>query len=339
MQTGPPAFLHRVRRAALAAPLLAWLVATPAGATCGSANCFLITGTQEGVVPEGRLVVDLSYRYIPQDRKIEGSHSTDEVLTPRIDFENETIEPDHHREISTLNSLVQLDLSYGVGPRLAVVGSLPLINNRPHEHYDDVGTPDETYSGSDGTSGFGDVRVGVRGALLVKRNDLLVGGFVVKAPTGPYRLLDSEGLINEPTLMPGTGSWDWVASLHYSHMWSSSGLEAFASGAWRLNGTNPLEYRIGDEGVVNVGVSGRSGGKVTWSVQVNTRKAQRDEYLGERVQSTGSTYVNLTPGLRVTSGDSDLSFYGFVQVPVYQYANEAQLAPRTGVLLGVSKMF
>jgi hypothetical protein len=31
--------------------------------------------------------------------------------------------------------------------------------------------------------------------------------------------------------------------------------------------------------------------------------------------------------------------YAFVQVPAYQHVNEAQLAPRTGLLIGVSKTF
>jgi len=36
-----------------------------AEASCGSSNCFLYTGSQEGTMNEGRFVIDLSYRYIP----------------------------------------------------------------------------------------------------------------------------------------------------------------------------------------------------------------------------------------------------------------------------------
>ena len=39
-----------------------------AEASCGSSNCFLHTGSQEGTTSEGRFVVDLSYRYIPQEK-------------------------------------------------------------------------------------------------------------------------------------------------------------------------------------------------------------------------------------------------------------------------------
>jgi hypothetical protein len=310
----------------------------PTRATCGSANCFLMTGTQEGVVAQHQLMLDLSFRYIPLDRKLEGSHGTGEVLTPGIDFENEAIVPDHHREISTQNSLVELDLAYGATRRLSIVGSLPLVNDRRHEHFDDVGAPEEAFSNSDGTSGFGDVRLGVRGALMLKPRDLVVGGLVVKAPTGPYRLRDGEGAIGEPTLMPGTGSWDAIASVNYEHQWNASWWQTIASGAWRLNGTNPLEYRMSDEAILSAGVSRRVGTSLTWSMQANARRTWRDSYLGQSVPSTGATYVNLTPGLTVLGGN-ELSFYAFVQVPAYQHVNEAQLAPRTGLLIGVSKTF
>ena len=96
---------------------------------------------------------------------------------------------------------------------------------------------------------------------------------------------------------------------------------------------------MADEGILSAGVSRRSRKAVTWSLQANARRTGRDQYLGQSVPSTGATYVNVTPGLRVANGEDDLSFYAFVQVPAYQHVNEAQLAPRTGLLLGVSKTF
>jgi len=184
----------------------------PALATRGSANCFLVTGTQEGVGASGILTVDLSYRYIPQTRRLSGTRDVSEVLTPKIDFESRVIEPDHHREIGTQNTLVEIDLAYGLTPRLTLAGSLPIINQRDHEHWDDVGIPgEEHFTRTDGSSGFGDVRLGARYAFLVKTKDILVGGLALKLPTGPYRLLDSEGAINEPTIQPGTGSTDVLA--------------------------------------------------------------------------------------------------------------------------------
>ena len=333
---------ERRRQGALCAAAVAALLASasPASATCGSANCFLVTGTQEGVGTRGALTVDLSFRYVPLDRKLSGSRSAGEVLTPGIDFEGETIELNHHREIETLNELAEIDLSWGVTGRLSLTAALPFLNRKYHEHFDDVGTPDEAFRNTDGTTGFGDVRLGVRDALLVRHRDLLVGGLAIKLPTGAYRLLDSTGAIGEPTLMPGTGSTDLLASLFYSHQFGVTGdWQVFGSGGWRWNGENPLDYRIGDEALLSGGVEHRAGPRVSWSLQANARRTTRDLYRGQSVPSTGATFVNLTPGFRVRSAEGNSAFYLFVPVPVHERVNEEQLAPRVGLMVGISKTY
>ncbi len=328
--------LHRLLVAVLLGLLLR---GAPVLATCGSANCFLVTGTQEGVGGSGILTIDLSYRYIQQSRRLSGTKHVDEVLTPKIDFENEVIEPDHHREISTQNTLMEIDLGYGLTPRLTLAGSLPIVNQRDHEHWDDVGSATEHFTRTDGTSGFGDVRLGARYALIVKTKDLLVGGLGVKLPTGAYRLLDSEGAINEPTIQPGTGSTDAIVSLHYAHQIAPMRVECFLSGAYRMNRKNPLEYRMGDESLLSAGYSQKVGDRLTWLVQVNARRTERDRYLGQGVPSTGATFIDLTPGLRLADASGATSLYGFVQVPVRQDVNEVQLAPGLALLVGLSRAF
>jgi hypothetical protein len=308
------------------------------GATCGSANCFLVTGTQEGVGNRGQLVVDLSFRHVDQDRKLSGTRKVGEVLTPKVDFENGVLEPDHHREIRTQNTLVEIDMSYGLTDRLALDWHLPLVNDRDHEHFDDVGTVDEHFSRGDGSSGFGDIRAGVRYALAVKARQIMVGGLAIKAPTGEYRLRDSEGEINEPTIQPGTGSTDVIGSLAWSRQVIPQKGECFLSGSYRWNGENDLDYRFGNETQATAGFRFRTERLVTWSLQMNGRRADRDEFLGEGVPSTGSTLVNLTPGLRFEA-KTGTSIYGFVQVPVYQKVNEVNLAPGAGIMLGVSHAF
>ncbi len=54
--------------------------------------------------------------------------------------------------------------------------------------------------------------------------------------------------------------------------------------------------------------------------------------------STGTTLINLTPGLRFQASPT-LSVYMFVPVPLYQRVNEAQLTPRIGVVAGFSRQF
>jgi hypothetical protein len=313
-------------------------IAPSARATCGSANCFLVTGTQEGVSASGILTVDLSYRFISQSRKLSGTKEVSDVLVPKIDFENGLILADHHREIRTQNTLVQIDLSYGLTPRLTLAGSLPIINQRDHEHWDDVGDPDEHFTRTDGSSGFGDVRLGARYALVVKTKDLLTGAVAIKLPTGAYTLHDSEGAINEPTIQPGTGTTDVILSAQYAHQIVPARLEWFVAAAWREARKNNLEYQFGDESLVNTGFWHKTGDRVTWSLQLNWRRTGRDEFLSQKISSTGVTFLDLTPGLRLETS-AGTSLYGFVQVPVRQDVNEVQLAPRTALLLGVSKSY
>jgi len=307
-------------------------------ATCGSSYCYLETGTREGLVIKGSFLVDLSYEFVDQTGMRAGSNRVDEVLTPKINFEDQQIEPDHHREISTLNTLLRLNLTYGVGSRLSVFVHLPLINDRAHEHYDDAGTPEEFFTNQDGSSGFGDVRVGVRYGFLVKARDLITGDLALKLPTGPYKERDSEGNINEPTIQPGRGSWDAIGRLNWTRQISTGHLETFLSGSYRLNQENDLDYRFGDEVVLTAGVRQQSSVRWSWTVQLNGRLTGRDRYLDQDVPSTGAEFVSVGPGLRFTSSQGTM-LYGFVQVPVYQYVNEAQLVPRYGLLLGISKSF
>jgi hypothetical protein len=327
---------HRVVLSVAVAATLAGALPRPARATCGSTQCFFVTDTQSVLGQKGRLTLDLSYRYVPQSRMLAGWRDVTEVLTPKVDFEAGVLEPDHHREIRTQNTLVQLELSYGLSERLALTGILPLINTKDHEHFDDVGTPQEHFTGTDGTSGFGDAQIGVRAALLVRARDLLLGGLSLKLPTGQYRLRDGEGAINEPGLQPGTGSTDLAGSLQYVRQLLPMRLEAFVSGSYRGNRENDLDYALGDEATLNVGIRHHPGQRFGWSLQVNARRAARDRFRGRGVPSTGSTLVNLTPGVRLQATGGTV-LYAHVQLPVQQRVNEAQLAPRIGLVLGVAR--
>ena len=333
--------MHRPSIRVVFSTVAAMIAATamrPGSASCGSATCFLVTHTEEGVETAGAFQIDLSFRYVDQTKKLDGSDTVSEVLVPKIDFESETIEPDHHREISTRNAMLQLDLAYGITSRVSVFGALPLVVSKDHEHFDEAGTPEEHFTNSDGTRGFGDVAVGARYALLVKANDLLMGSVSAKLPTGAYKLLDSEGAVNEPTIQPGSGSYDGQIGLYYARHRFPKAVEWFVSGSWRINGRNPLEYRVGDEAVATAGVSYAAGQRWVFSCQLSGRHAGRDDYRGEGVPSTGSDAAALAPGVRFRTGDR-LELYGYVQIPVYQNVNEAQLAPRVGVVFGFAKSF
>ncbi|WDT82922.1 MAG: transporter (plasmid) [Candidatus Manganitrophus sp.] len=168
----------------------------------------------------------------------------------------------------------------------------PFFNLRTHEHSHDGGE----FSRSDRTSGFGDIRLTGKYALLVSTKNLLVGGLGIKTPTGEYKLLDSDGAINEPTIQPGTGSWDGIASLYYAYQVIPHQFDTFVSTSYQVNTENPLDYRFGNIFILNAGGSYRLMEKALVSLQVNLRQAPHDEFKGETVPSTGGRWVYLTPG-------------------------------------------
>ena len=309
-------------------------------ASCGSSNCFLVTGTQEGVSPEGQFIADLSFRHVVLDRGLRGTQRVDQVFTPKVNFEAGLLEPNHHREIKTINNLAQFDLSYGLTETFTVQMAVPFFNQRVHEHFDGVSAsnPEGTFFRSDGTDGFGDVRIIGKYNLLTTTKHLFVGGLGVKLPTGEYNLRDSFGAINEPTLMPGTGSFDALASVYYAYQIIPHEFDAFFSGSQQINTENNRDYLFGDITLLNVGMGYWVLPYLVLSGQVNMRYHPHDEFLGENVDGTGGEWVNLTPGIRLQPNPTT-QLYAFGQIPVYQRVNESNLAPSWGIMFGISKAF
>ncbi len=306
--------------------------------SCGSANCFLVTGTQEGIGAPGQMTLDISYRYIPMDDFQRGSGNTGEAVVPKVNFETGQIEADHHREVRTINELMQVDIGYGVSDRFTLQVSIPLKNDRSHEHWDEVGTSEEFFTRQDGSSGMGDIRITGRYAAVVRTRHLLVVGGGLKLATGEYKLLDSEGDINEPTIMPGTGSYDFLASIFYDYQVIPHKFDVFLSGSYQLTSENDLDYEFGNATVINGGLGYILTEKITVSGQLNLRITPHDQFKGQDVGSTGGTWLYLTPGIRVQASDH-LGLYTFVQLPVYQYVNDVNLVPSYALALGASYTF
>ena len=215
---------------------------------------------------------------------------------------------------------------------------MPLYLDKEHEHYDEVGTPEEHFTNTDGTRGLGDLKILGRYALMVKTKDLLVVGAGLKLPTGPYKIRDSEGSINEPGIQPGSGATDFQGTVYYSHQWVPARWECFLSGSYQIRGKNSLDYRFGDQTVANAGVRFSPNTRLVLSLQVNGQASPHDFYREHMVASTGSRQVSLTPGL-ILHGSGGIGFYAHVAVPVFQDVNESQLAPRTSLLMGLTGTF
>ncbi len=311
-----------------------------AQASCGSANCSLIRGSQSGVTNKGQFVIDISHRYILVEDKQKGSGDTSEVLVPKVNFEGRELEADHHRELRTVNQLTQLDVSYGITEKLTASLSVPFRNDRLHEHDDEVtpGNPAGTFNNVDGTTGMGDITLLLKYVLLQTLKHQFILGTGVKFASGEYKVRDNEGNINEPTLMPGTGSYDAILSGLYIFSVIPNRLNLFTSVSHRFTTENSLDYLFGDSTFIDGGVTYVLSDVVSLSAQINARIARRDEFIGMPVPSTGGEFVNLTPGVTLAATDN-LSLYTHVQIPIYQRVNEVNLVPNYGLLFGASYGF
>jgi outer membrane putative beta-barrel porin/alpha-amylase len=323
---------------ALVAGFLMFNLVSLAEASCGSSNCTLIRGSQSGLAEKGRFVVDLSYRYIRQTDKRKGSSDFNgNVDVAKVEFETGSIEPEHHRELRTINELAQLDISYGITEKFTLSLKVPFLNDRRHEHFDGLPASPE-FTNQDGSDGFGDITLLAKYAVWQTTKHQLVAGAGVKFATGDFKLLNSEGEINEPTIMPGTGSNDPIISLLYSFALIPNQLSFFASASHRFTTENTLDYEFGDSTFIDGGANYRLNEKINLVLQVNTRISRRDEFLGMDVPNTGVTFINLTPGVVLTASEN-VALYTHVQIPIYQRVNEVNLVPNFGIMAGISYGF
>jgi hypothetical protein len=325
------------RGLALTALTLAGLVPGRPASTCDSTSCLLVTRGQSGLLPAKAWRVDFSFRQTEMTDRMHGGEDTLQVLRPKIDFEHHVLRPGYHDELGGRDAFLQLDVGYGLGAKTAVLASIPILAHRNF----DIGhgaTPFESYA----TSGNGDLLLAVRHAFLAGSSGNLVAGVGLEAPVGRYKLESpatrvDQGIL-DPTLQPGSGSFDFVASVQYAYHVAPARLDLTTSASYQRNGTNGLDYHTGDDAILSLTLGRPLAGPVSGTLQLKWARQARGTYLDEEVPGTGDRVTYLTPGLATRMG-TGASLYGFVAIPIQRYVNEEQLAPRWGFVLGVSRTF
>jgi hypothetical protein len=309
--------------------VLAFVLVAGEAAACDSSSCALVTRGQGGLLAKKAFRIDFSYRYTDDTVLLDGSSPTDRVYRPKVALELGRIWPAFHRELGGRDSFLQLDLAYGLASRTTLLASVPVLADRSYS-IAHAGIQQDY-----GTTGFGDALFGVRQAIFGG----LVGGLSVKLPSARHRIGgDFDGTILDPTLQPGSGSWDFVSSLQYAGHIAPWLVDWSLAGSYQINTGNDLGYRFGDLTVAAASASRTLKGPLAASLQLKFVHEARHTFLDEGVPSTGSRIVYLTPGLRLRLPDQ-ASFYGLVQLVPYRYVYETQLAPRAAFLVGVSKTF
>ena len=237
-----------------------------------------------GLRPMGArdVYLDLTYDYNRQGTLLNGS----------------TILNDNRRERNT-NSLLSR-ISYGITSRLAVTGILSWINEK------------EIVQAIAGTNqfsatGLGDAIVIAQFESLQKKDAFLIFGAGLKFPLGRIDIRDPEtGLLLNPDLQPGSGSWDFVVAARFEkqHVWKDN-LTLIAELTTRMNTEadrfeGQQAYQFGREYRINAGLRDRYLlGTIILDPVLNFlyRRTEVDQISGNEVPNTGGHWIHMMPGV------------------------------------------
>jgi hypothetical protein len=309
------------------AALLLLAAARPARA-CDSNGCYQMT-RGDGLLRRGAFRVDLSYRATENSLRLSGSEETDTVRGPKVWLEGRAMWPGFHDELSGRERFLQVDAAYGLRTATSLFVSAPVRAARAYS----VGHGGITQEYR--PRGFGDTLFGVRHSF----GSRLTATLGLKVPIGESALIDPYDLtILDPMLQPGTGSVDAVASVAAAFRGLEPGMRFTAALSRQQNTASRFGYRFGDETIATLAARRTLRGPVDLALQAKMFDKGRSAFLGDPVASTGVRFVYLTPAVHVRLGAGNAA-YVLVPIPVHRRVNDAQLAPRRGLVVGFSRTF
>ncbi len=197
--------------------------------------------------------------------------------------------------------------------------------------------------------GVGDMVVLAQYTLLsdVKRSITIAAG--PKIPFGKFDATDPElGLVLNPDLQPGTGSWDGIIGASYNQYhflkpnltFSSYVSYRTTTKAKRFEGDN--DYKFGNEFMVSAGLSNQFLIKRTAigaSAHIRYRNAVPDQISGLKVPGTGGNWFILIPGVYFEPNDT-WTFSVSGEIPLYNNLNGTQLTTTYRLNAGIAiKLF
>ncbi len=313
-------FFQKLALATLFVPLAAQ-------ASCGGAFCNLSTDWDiQGIASKPGIRLDVRAEFINLDQLRHGTHT----VAPAG-------EVNEHDEVHTLNRNLLTTLDWNINPDWGVTFKVPLLS-RAHKH---IFNADNGAGGTDpelekwNFSGIGDVQAIARYRFFSSKDSNAGIRFGLKLPTGSIHKKNSEEEA-ERTLQPGSGSVDSLLGAYYNRHDGNIGW--FAQGTWQQTLYQRNDFRAGTKLSADVGLSYSATPDLSLMLQLNALHKFKDSGANAEPADSGSSTLSLSPGLsyRVTTGTQ---VYGFLQKPIYQYVNGAQLTADWSVAFGVNTSF
>ncbi|MFM9916664.1 MAG: hypothetical protein ACKVOX_12705 [Rhizobacter sp.] len=296
-----------------------------AHASCGASFCTLMTDRYAQGVIDTHLgwSGDVRLEAVTQNKLRTGTSN----IKPSEVTDEEAIE----RRTRNLNLLATV--GYGFDRDWSVSVRIPVLK-RDHVHNvidEETGVAGERERWR--YTRLGDVQVQARRQFSAEGSATsfaLFGG--VKLPTGTTRVTNGEGSRAERSLQPGTGTTDVVLGLAGRHVVNAT--NALIGQASVTQAVNSDEhFKPGRRSELSVGWSHAYSHGLGAVLQLNLRHRDRDRGAQAEPDNSGSTLLDLSPGITVGIGPAS-TLYAYVQVPVYQNVNGIQLVPRASFVLG-----
>lgn len=307
-------------------PLALALLLLPlaAQASCGGAFCSLSTDWDiQGVASKPGVRLDIRAEFIDLNQLRSGTHKAAPAG-----------EVGEHDEVRTINRNLLATLDWNIDADWGMTFQVPFIS-RAHNH---IFNKDNGIGGTDpevenwNFSGIGDVQALARYRFYNDAHANAGVRFGLKLPTGSIHEHNSEEAA-ERTLQPGSGSVDSLLGAYYNY--HDGNLGWFAQGMWQQTLSDRDDFKPGRKLSADMGLSYNSTPDLSLMLQLNLQHKSRDSGANAGPADSGSRTVSISPGLsyRITPA---VQVYGFVQKPIYQYMNGAQLTPNWSAALGIN---
>lgn len=321
-----------------------------AEASCGSASCFVVIGSQQQVSPAGVFTVNLLYTNTPNGIPPDGANTIPYAnqQTKQLILANNPVS-----QLKTLVQTATLDINYGLTERLGLELMLPY---RIISSIGQIGAGAVTNFDN---QGVGDLLGKVKYNMLPTLRSMVVLEMGVYFPTGDYQAQAVPGQLAESTLQIGRGAFGFQPSFYQTYEVVPHRLNQFLNGSWRYTLRNPDDYQFGQEYSLNAGMNLVT---VPWLVlteQLNFRQKTQDNItaalyqfepapinravlvdgnlLDRPVPTTNSTYLAFSTGAMVNVWDFAQAYF-IVQIPIYRDFN-GNLQQETSYVAGMTKSF
>ena len=199
----------------------------------------------------------------------------------------------------------------------------------------------------DETSGFGDGIFMFRYMLLNKYTYSLSIGVGGKIPIGSTKEVNSQGILLNADLQPGSNAFDNIFTSTFTQQFNSrKSLNFFVRPTYRNTGSNTSylgssNYKFGNEFQLYIGLSDQF---FLWNQIFNTnltfkfRNAKNDKLNNNIIANTGGDWLFVYPGISLQISPR-ISFSTKLEIPIYSRVTGTQLTPTYRINTGMSIQF